>query len=230
MVYVVSFIIISISTGYFLTYLLTSRYSIFERITYGVPIGLGLQTWLVYLFSLLWQLQLKCVYLSTSLFVFFCLFFLLITWTSFKEKIQNETREIKNDFLLNKVSYFVHLAVFSFFTIVFWRLFSRTIIWKTDGMYIGLPNNYGDLPLHLAYITSFVYGNNIPPQDPSFAGEKLVYPFLSDFLSAIFLKLGLNFEDILFIPGLLLTASLYGALYYFTYRLVKKRLDRKSVV
>lgn len=91
-------------------------------------------------------------------------------------------------------------------------------------MYIGLPNNYGDLPLHLAYITSFVYGNNIPPQDPSFAGEKLVYPFLSDFLSAIFLKLGLNFEDILFIPGLLLTASLYGALYYFTYRLVKKRL------
>ncbi len=224
MVYVISFIIISISTGYFLTYLLTSRYSIFERITYGVPIGLGLQTWLVYLFSLLWQLQLKCVYLSTSLLVFFCLFFLLITWTSFKEKILNETREIKNDFLLNKVSYFVHLAVFSFFTIVFWRLFSRTIIWKTDGMYIGLPNNYGDLPLHLAYITSFVYGNNIPPQDPSFAGEKLVYPFLSDFLSAIFLKLGLNFEDILFIPGLLLTASLYGALYYFTYRLVKKRL------
>lgn len=89
-------------------------------------------------------------------------------------------------------------------------------------MYIGLPNNYGDLPLHLAYITSFVWGNNIPPQDPSFAGEKLVYPFLSDFLSAIFLKLGLDFRDILFIPGLLLTISLYCVLYYFTYRLTKK--------
>ena len=90
-------------------------------------------------------------------------------------------------------------------------------------MYIGLPNNYGDLPLHLAYITSFVWGNNIPPQDPSFAGEKLVYPFLSDFLSAIFLKLGLDFRDILFIPGLLLTVAFYSIFYYFAYRLTKRR-------
>ena len=69
----------------------------------------------------------------------------------------------------------------------------------------------------------FCLGKNIPPQDPSFAGEKLVYPFLSDFLSAIFLKLGLDFRDILFIPGLLLTVAFYCILYYFTYRLTKSR-------
>ncbi len=223
MTFVVLFIIISIITGFLLTYLLSARYSIFERVAYGTVIGLGLHTWIVYLFSLLWGLQLKSLYISAILLIVLCSVILIIKWTSFKEKIISEIQDIKNDFLLNKVSYYVHIAVFSFFTTIFWRLFYRTIIWKKDGMYIGLPNNYGDLPLHLAYITSFVWGNNIPPQDPSFAGEKLVYPFLSDFLSAIFLKLGLDFRDILFIPGLLLTVAFYSILYYFAYRLTKRR-------
>lgn len=224
MTYVVLFIIVSVVTGFLLTYFLSARYSILERGAYGIVIGLGLHTWLVYLFSLLWGLSGKSIYLSTALLIIFCSIFLLIKWISFKEKILNETREIKDDFLLNKLSYFAHIAVFSFFTTIFWRLFYRTIIWKRDGMYAGLMNNWGDLPLHLAYITSFVWGNNIPPQDPSFAGEKLVYPFLSDFLSAVFLKLGLDFRDILFIPGFLLTVSFYCTLYYFAYRLTKSRL------
>jgi len=223
MTFVILFIIISIITGFLLTYFLTARYSIFERVAYGTVIGLGLHTWIVYLLSLLWGLQFQSLYISAILLIALCSVILIIKWDSFKENIISEIQDIKNDFLLNKVSYYVHIAVFSFFTTIFWRLFYRTIIWKKDGMYIGLPNNYGDLPLHLAYITSFVWGNNIPPQDPSFAGEKLVYPFLSDFLSAIFLKLGLDFRDILFIPGLLLTVAFYSTFYYFAYRLTKRR-------
>lgn len=224
MAYVIFLIIVSSITGFLITYLLSSKYSILERSGYGVATGLGLYTWIVYLFSLMWGLQLKGIFFSALLLVVFCTVILTVQWSSFKGKILSEVIETKNDFLLNKTSYFAHIAVFSFFTTIFWCLFSRTIIWKKDGMYIGLLNNYGDLPLHLAYITSFVWGNNIPPQDPSFAGEKLVYPFLSDFLSAIFLKLGLDFREMLFIPGLLLTISLYCVLYYFTYRLTKKRL------
>ena len=223
MTFVILFIIISIITGFLLTYFLSARYSLFERVAYGTVIGLGLHTWIVYLLSLLWGLQFQSLYISAILLIALCSVILIIKWDSFKENIISEIQDIKNDFLLNKVSYYVHIAVFSFFTTIFWRLFYRTIIWKKDGMYIGLPNNYGDLPLHLAYITSFVWGNNIPPQDPSFAGEKLVYPFLSDFLSAIFLKLGLDFRDILFIPGLLLTVAFYSIFYYFAYRLTKRR-------
>ncbi|HHT9144806.1 MAG: PA14 domain-containing protein [Candidatus Brocadiaceae bacterium] len=223
MTLVVSFIIISIITGFILTYFLSARYSIFERVAYGTVIGLGLHTWIVYLFSLLWGLSGKSIYISAALLVAVSSVILISKWSTFKEKITTETIDIKTDFLLNKISYFAHIAVFSFFTTIFWRLFYRTIIWKKDGMYVGLTNNYGDLPLHLAYITSFVWGNNIPPQDPSFAGEKLVYPFLADFLSAVFLKLGLDFRDMLFIPGLLLTVAFYCILYYFTYRLTKRR-------
>jgi hypothetical protein len=220
---VVLFIIVSVSAGFLLTYFLSARYSILERIAYGTVVGLGLNTWIAYLLSLIWGLQFKSIYISMCLLCIFIAVYLTIKWGYLKGKIVNEINDIRRDFLQNKILYFVHIAVFSFFTIIFCRLFYRTVIWKSDGLYVGLTNNYGDLPLHMAYITSFVWGNNIPPQDPSYAGEKLVYPFLADFLSAIFLKLGLNFKDMLFIPGLLLTIAFYGILYYFTYRLTKKR-------
>jgi len=113
----------------------------------------------------------KSIYISMCLLCIFIAVFLTIKWGYLKGKIVNEITDIRGDFLQNKISYFVHIAVFSFFTTIFCRLFYRTVIWKSDGLYIGLANNYGDLPLHLAYITSFVLGDNVPPQDPSFAGE-----------------------------------------------------------
>ncbi|MBM4054039.1 MAG: hypothetical protein FJ264_05090 [Planctomycetes bacterium] len=224
MLLAIIFIVISIITGFLLTYFLSAHYSLLERIVYGIAIGLGLQTWIVYLFSLFWKLQFKCIYSSIALSSLFCIVFLIGNRSVQKQKILCEVMALKNDFLLHKTSYFVHSAVFAFFTTIFCRLFYRTIIWKETGIYVGLTNNYGDLPLHLAYITSFTWGENIPPLDPVYAGTKLTYPILADFLSAIFLKSGLNFKDILFIPGFILTVSFYGILYYFTYRITKKRL------
>ncbi|MDR4508798.1 MAG: PA14 domain-containing protein [Candidatus Brocadiaceae bacterium] len=224
MIFVILFIIISTITGFLLTYFLASSYSLFERIAYGLVIGLGLHTWVVYLFSFLWGLTFISIFITIAVSLVFCSLFTTVQWSSFKRDVLFELRRTKNDFLLNKKSCFVHIAVFSFFTTIFYRLFYRIILWKNDGMYIGLPNNYGDLPLHLGYITSFVWGNNIPAQDPSFAGEKLKYPILSDFLSAVFLTMGADFKQILFIPGLLLSIGFCCVLYYFTYRLTKRRL------
>jgi len=69
MTLVVLFIIISIITGFILTYFLSARYSIFERVAYGTVIGLGLHTWIVYLFSLLWGLSGKSICVSIALSV-----------------------------------------------------------------------------------------------------------------------------------------------------------------
>ena len=110
MAFVILFIIISIITGFLLTYFLSARYSIFERVAYGTVIGLGLHTWIVYLLSLLWGLSGLRIYSSLPpCLQCFCSVILIIKWTSFKEKIISEIQEIKNDFLLNKVSYYVHI-------------------------------------------------------------------------------------------------------------------------
>ena len=55
------------------------------------------------------------------------------------------------------------------------------MIERPDGIYTGVLNNFGDLPFHLSVITSFAYGQNFPPEDPTFAGVRFTYPFLTDF-------------------------------------------------
>lgn len=60
-----------------------------------------------------------------------------------------------------------------------------TIFEAINGIQTYWKNNYGDLPFHLGMITSFVYGNNFPPQYHFYPGETLSYPFLINFWSAL---------------------------------------------
>ena len=59
----------------------------------------------------------------------------------------------------------------------FWKVFSRAVIEDSTGLSTGLLNNFGDLPFHLSVITSFAFGNNFPPEDPTYAGVRFTYPF-----------------------------------------------------
>src|SRR3712207_135691 len=60
-------------------------------------------------------------------------------------------------------------AVFVFYAVtavLLWLLFDRVLVETAAGGWAtGVTNNYGDLPFHLGVITSFVDGNNFPPQD-----------------------------------------------------------------
>ena len=53
-----------------------------------------------------------------------------------------------------------------------------------DGIQTPWVNNYGDLTFHLGMISSFVFGENFPPQYHIFAGERLSYPFFINLWSA----------------------------------------------
>ncbi len=244
MAFVILLITIAATTGYLITYLLDPLISsanqnpencspppvckepcsFFERFSYGFVIGLGLFTWIAYLFSLFLGLCFFAIFSAVLIMAAFSFIFTYLRRESVKIRFINEICDIKSGFLANRTFYIVGCAVFLVFAAIFWGLFSRIIMWRGGNMYTGLANNLGDLPLHLSYITSFVWGENIPPQDPIFAGEKLAYPILSDFLSAIFLKLGLNFKQALFIPGFLLSLAFYGTFYSFVYRLTKMRV------
>ncbi len=47
-------------------------------------------------------------------------------------------------------------------------------------------SNFGDLAYHLGMITSFVFGDNFPPQYHLYPEQKLTYPFLINFWTASF--------------------------------------------
>jgi hypothetical protein len=76
------------------------------------------------------------------------------------------------------------------------------------GMHTAPANNYGDLPFHLSVITSFAYGENLPPQNPIFAGIQFTYPFLIDFLTAFFIRCGADWRSAFFVENLALALAL----------------------
>jgi hypothetical protein len=87
-------------------------------------------------------------------------------------------------------------------------LFSRVVMFYPDGMHTAPANNFGDLPFHFSAITSFAYGDNLPPQNPIFAGMKFTYPFLIDFLTAFFIRCGADWRFAFFVENFALAFAL----------------------
>ncbi|HEX8070307.1 MAG TPA: hypothetical protein VF546_10175 [Pyrinomonadaceae bacterium] len=107
--------------------------------------------------------------------------------------------------------------------LVFWRVFDRAFYEQGGALFTGVENNLGDLPFHLAIITGFARGANFPPQHPEFAGARLTYPFLADFVAALFVRGGAALTSALFWENLALALALAGLLYRFALRLTRER-------
>src|SRR5436190_1134672 len=108
--------------------------------------------------------------------------------------------------------------------IVLWQVFSKAMIQDSEGISTGLLNNFGDLPFHLSVITGFAYGNNYPPEDPTYAGVRFTYPFLSDFVSAIFVRCGADLRQSMFLENFVLALSFVGLLHRWALVMLRDRL------
>jgi len=119
---------------------------------------------------------------------------------------------------------FGYILFYTAISIILWRIFNRAMIEEADGIYTGVLNNFGDLPFHLSVITSFAYGNNFPPEDPTYAGVRFTYPFLTDFVSAIFVRCGADLRQSMFIENFIVAVSFVGLLHRWALEMVRDRL------
>ena len=69
-------------------------------------------------------------------------------------------------------------------------------------------STYGDLPMHLSFITNLV-GKKFPADYPFYPGAQLSYPFMTDSLSSSFYLLGCSLQAAVIIPGTLMMALCY---------------------
>ena len=122
---------------------------------------------------------------------------------------------------LTAIGYFVFYAVTA---IVLWKVFSRAVIEDNTGLSTGLLNNFGDLPFHVSVITSFAFGNNFPPEDPTYAGVRFTYPFISDFVSAVFVRCGANLRESMFIENFILGISFIGLVHRWALVMLRDKL------
>jgi len=118
----------------------------------------------------------------------------------------------------------VYFLYYTIAAIVMWLLFKRAMIVKPEGIYTGVLNNFGDLPFHLSVVTGFAFGNNYPPEDPTYAGVRFTYPFLTDFISAVFVRCGASLRDSLFLENFLLAMSFVGVMHRWAWEMLRDRV------
>jgi len=107
---------------------------------------------------------------------------------------------------------------------VFWLVFAHAMYETPRGIFTGVDTNIGDLPFHLAVVSGFAYGENFPPQHPEFAGVRLTYPFVVDFVTALFVRAGAGIGGAMFWQNFAMIMSLVGLLHAWALRLTRVRL------
>src|SRR5262249_27443933 len=96
---------------------------------------------------------------------------------------------------------------------------------SAGGIVKGGGKNVGDLPLPLQVINSFAQGHNLPPEDPTFAGVRFAYPFMTDFLAAMLVKgAGADVISAMWAENMFAALALAGMLQYWTLLLTRSRL------
>ena len=136
------------------------------------------------------------------------------------DRVSNFTRQLTRADP-GAIGYFLFYALT---TVVLWKVFNRAVIEDETGLSTGLLNNFGDLPFHLSVITSFAFGNNFPPEDPTYAGVRFTYPFISDFVSAIFVRCGADLRESMFIENLLLGIAFVGLIHRWALVMLRDKL------
>ncbi len=144
--------------------------------------------------------------------------------TRAQSDLRTSTRAIRRAILHPNAGSSANFIFYLLVIVMLYFFFDRAVIETAEGISTGGSNNLGDLPFHFASITSFVYGKNFPPEDPSFAGTSFAYPFIADFVAAMLMRAGASMRDSMFLQNMLLAVSLVGVLHYWTLKLTRDRL------
>lgn len=207
-IFSVLIVLVAIADGTLLSYLAVPQLRLRIRIAAGAVVGIALLAWLGFLSSLVFGLGKAAIGLTTGLLMVG----LFALWRRIgTARLREDAREIR----ITPIPLAIDLA----WTALLVWLLSRVMTFSPEGLRTAPANNFGDLPFHFSVITSFAYGDNLPPQNPIFAGMKFTYPFLIDFLTAFFFRLGADWPVAFFVENLPLAIGLVWLLEFFSFRL-----------
>ncbi|MEP0875536.1 hypothetical protein NDA00_06745 [Funiculus sociatus GB2-M2] len=117
------------------------------------------------------------------------------------------------------------LVLFATWALYFFLIFIRMIAYEPDGLYVGHKNVWGDWALHIGMVSIFAYKD---PQywfayHPVYAGGKLTYPFLVNFISGMLVRVGFSMEMAFIIPSLIYVFFLLTGMYAVFYIVLKSK-------
>jgi hypothetical protein len=211
-------LIVAIAGGTLLTYVYLDEALISLRLCIGTGSGLALLATIGFLLSSFLGLTPAAILVAAGI-TFLPLLILL------RPRIREQIgQEVRSSFNLADKNALYYLAFYAGLAIVLGLVFARSMLHLPDGIYTGIQNNLGDLPFHLQVISSFVYGHNIPVEDPTYSGVRFTYPIMADFLSAMLVRAGASFAAAMWLQGMVLAMAFVGLMHHWTRALTGSRL------
>lgn len=175
----------------------------FTRLLFGSCTGSLLFTWLPILFSFLFDFTLTAHIAAAITAV--CL--ILLFFRHFRPKREYK----KGNFTAPHILFFLCFAAFmGFFG---YLLHTHTLLpGENDGLFTG-QSTYGDMNMHLGFITSLATTHTFPPEYSIFPGTRLSYPFLCDSCSSSLLLLGSSLRLAYILPMLFAMGQIFCIVY-----------------
>ena len=145
-------------------------------------------------------------------------------WAQVRAEFSTSARELRHAILHPGAQTILYFVFYATVIVVMWTAFSRAMFERPDGIYTGVLNNFGDLPFHLSVITRFAFGQNFPPEDPTYAGVRFTYPFITDLVSAMFVRAGASLRDSMFIENFIVGVAFVGVIHRWALQVLRDRL------
>lgn len=109
-------------------------------------------------------------------------------------------------------------------SLVIWILMTNHILTPYDGGGVASgQSTYGDLQMHLGFVTSIAEQGKFPPEYAFLAGEKLNYPFFVELLSSSMYLFGTPLRWAVLIPSYVLALLLVTGFYMLAYRITNRK-------
>ena len=195
-----SLIIISLITagGLGVTYLIEKEEPMLWRVAAGNVIGSAIFGTVTFALAMMFGLTVTTV--AASL-VITLLPIGLIYKGERRKRFDHDLAKAKGRFQGSRSAKMLPFIYYAAWLTLFIFFFDRAMIQTEQGILTGGSNNLGDLPFHLGAIFSFSEGMNFPPENPNWSGGRFSYPFVSDLITAGFVKLGIGVRDAMLVQN-----------------------------
>jgi len=114
------------------------------------------------------------------------------------------------------------LVLLPLFVLGIYLFSSHTIIERSGALYVG-QSTFGDLAMHLGFITSIAEQGTFPPEYSILPGVAVGYPFLCNSLSGTFYLLGAPLRFSVLLPSIVAYALVLMGIWFFFESWLKKR-------
>ena len=124
------------------------------------------------------------------------------------------------DEINNKIFFFLIVPIFLIIALL---LTNHILVPQENGSLATGQSTYGDLNMHLGFVTSISEQKVFPPNYPFLSGTKLNYPFLINSLSSSLYLFGTSLRLSILLPSYIICLLLILGFYFLAYKITKNR-------